>query len=251
MSEQIVRSNLGDGVYRLRMNSDATRNTLTNDFCTDLMVEIEQLARDPDVRVLLLTGATEVFCAGGSLETLRAVAEGDFEVKDLALPRVLLGFPLPVIGAVRGHAVGGGLALALCCDITVAAEDRRYGANFMAMGFTPGMGVTALLPALAGYSMAAEMMFTARFYTGRELAGRGLFTHVVPGADVEMCAEDIARRISEKPRDVLELLKETLSAPRRAALEAAISREHLMHRICFDREGTRNRIEAEYLGANG
>jgi len=109
------------------------------------------------------------------------------------------------------------------------------------------MGTTSLLPALVGYSFASEMILTAKFYKGRELRDRGLFNYVVSADEVLRVALELARRIAEKPRHVLELIKDTLVLPRRRALQEALSREHLMHKVCFSRPDTTLRIEETYL----
>jgi polyketide biosynthesis enoyl-CoA hydratase PksI len=137
--------------------------------------------------------------------------------------------------------------LALCCDISVAAESSRYGANFTAMGFTPGGGITNLLPTLVGYNFAMEMMLTARFYKGRDLAQRGLFNYVLPKDEVLPQALTLARAIADKPAHVLEMLKDTLSLPRRQALLEAQGREHLLHKICFSQKQTQSHLEQAYL----
>lgn len=237
-----------EGIGRLRLDDSEHQNRLTRDVCEQLLAGLAELARRPDLRVLLLGGRRDVFCAGASREALEGIASGAFEVRDLELPARIIGFPVPVVAALEGHAVGGGLMLALCADITVASESGRYGVNFTDLEFTPGMGATALLPALAGHGFASEMMLTAKLYKGRELAGRGLFQHVVPASEVENLALDLARRIAEKPRHVLELVKETLGAPRRAALLAALEREQQMHRICFSRPGIADAVREKYLG---
>jgi polyketide biosynthesis enoyl-CoA hydratase PksI len=182
------------------------------------------------------------------LETLDEIAAGNFAVKDLQLPAQLLSFSAPVIGVLQGAAVGGGLALALYCDITVAAVERRYGFNFTALGFTPGMGMTGLLPALVGASFAAEMLLSARFYSGAELQRRGLFTHLLPAAEVRPFALDLALQMIDKPREVLALTKAALAAPRRQALEAALEQEDTMHRICFSRPETIEQIREMFAG---
>ncbi len=230
----------------LRIDDPATENRLSESLCTAFEEAVAGLAREKELRVLLLGGSPRVFCAGATIENLRRIAGGEFDVKDLATARCILEFPVPVVAAVEGHAVGGGLLLAACCDITVASESSRYGVNFTELGFTPGMGATALLPALLGPQFAAEMMYTAKFYKGRELKHRGLFTHIVPAAEVMPLARDIAERIAVKPRHVLELLKETLALPRRAAVDSAVARESVMHRICFARPETAAIIEEGY-----
>ena len=172
------------GICELRMDDAANRNGLSEALVRALMTAFASLATDPGVKVVLLKGRADVFCAGATLESLRDVAHDRVRVKDVELPAAVVGCPVPVVAAIEGHAVGGGLALALCCDIQVAAEESRYGTNFAELGFTPGMGTTTLLPLAVGHGRASEMMMTARFYKGREMAGTGLFTHVVRRADV-------------------------------------------------------------------
>src|SRR6185295_5988387 len=99
--------------------------------------------------------------------------------------------------------------------------------------FTPGMGTTALLPALVGSAFAAEMLLTGKFYKGRELNGRGLFNHVVPRDQVMPLARDLARSIALKQRPVLEMIKDALATSRRVALQEALSRERMMHKASF------------------
>jgi polyketide biosynthesis enoyl-CoA hydratase PksI len=236
------------GIYRIHMDEPTEQNRLTDAVVDGLMEAFQTAAAAPDLRVLLLTGREDVFCAGGTRDMLEKVSSGEGVVKDLLLPAQVIGFPAPVIGALEGHAVGGGLLLALGCDILVAAEESRYGANFTSMGFTPGMGTMALLPALVGHGFATEMILTARYYRGRELAGRGLFTHIKPRARVYEAALDLARSMADKPKHVLAMLKDTLSLPRRQALMAAMSREHLMHQICFAHPDTRAMIDDNYVG---
>ena len=100
---------------------------------------------------------------GSGVEELKQIAAGNLMVRDLSLPHQLLEFPVPTIAAMEGHAVGGGLVLALLCDVVVAASERRFGLNFTDLGLTPGMGSTRLLAELVGHHFAAEMLLTSRF----------------------------------------------------------------------------------------
>lgn len=237
-----------DGIVRVEMRDLEQRNLLTDQFVDELMVTLNHLSADNTLKAVVLCGQKDVFSGGGSLEMLRTIAAGEAHAKDLLLPAMLIGFPVPIIAAIEGHAVGAGLVVALCCDITVASESARYGANFTSMGFTPGLGATSLLPALVGYGFATEMMLTAKLYKGRELAGRNLFTHIVPGSNVLAMATDIAQRIAERPRHLLTLLKSELAMARRHMILEAQSREHVMHQVCFSRPETRALIEDGYIG---
>jgi polyketide biosynthesis enoyl-CoA hydratase PksI len=147
----------------------------------------------------------------------------------------------------EGHAIGGGLAVGFCCDIVIAARESRYGAVFMSLGFTPGMGCTALLAELVGPFLANEMMFTGKRFRGSELERRGThINHIVPRAEVLSRARDIAEQIAEKDGRSLSLLKNALSARKKKLLVDARLQEDLMHRISFSFPETRRTIEEQY-----
>ena len=237
-----------EGIFQLKLNDVENQNRLSDELVDDVLAALALLRVEATLKVLILAGREQIFCAGATLEALYQLSQGKKEAKELSLPNELLSFPVPVIGALQGAAVGGGLTLALCCDMLVAAESRRYGVNFTNMGFTPGLGTTKLLPALVGHHFASEMMLSGKLYKGRELKGRGLFNYIAKADTVMPVALDLARRIAEKPRYVIEMLKETLSLARRQALAEATSREHLMHEICFAHPETIALIEATYIG---
>jgi polyketide biosynthesis enoyl-CoA hydratase PksI len=240
-----------EGVFLLRIDDAARNNRLSEELCGEWMAALRALAAEPTLKVLLLAGRRDVFCAGATREVLREIAAGRREVKDLEMPALLLGFPVPIVAALEGHAVGGGLAVALCCDVLVASKSSRYGVNFTELGFTPGMGTMGLLPAAVGHHFAAEMILTGKLFKGEELRGRGLFNHVVDGDRVFETASAIAARMADRPRRVLELVKGAMALPRRRALLEATSSEALMHRACFAREETLSIIESNYLDNTG
>lgn len=248
MSNLLEIATVEPGIARLAICDPEQENRLSHELVDDMMAALAELASDRSVTALLITGTKEIWCAGGTLRLLKEMATGDYDERRLlALCERLLSFPVPVVAALEGHAVGGGLALALCCDMTVAAEERRYAVNSASMGFIPAMGLTVLLPAVVGHHFASEMMFTGKYYKGRELAGRRLFNAVVPGHQVWDSALDLAQRISEKPRYVLELLKETLALPKRHAIQDAIAREPMLNRLCFSQPGIEALIDHGYL----
>src|SRR5262249_32901695 len=144
--------------------------------------------------------------------------------------------------------VGGGFVLGLWCDVAVLAEESLYGANFMSLGFTPGMGATVVLEEALGAPLARELMFSGRMIKGRGLLGSTLGHAVVPRAFVRDRALAIAREIAEVPRGASELLKATLARRRRERLERAVAEERVMHEVLFSRAETRALI-AERHGA--
>ena len=198
-----------------------------------------------ETHVVVLRGLPEVFCAGASQEVLRGLIDGRHAPTELTLPRAVLEVPVPVIAAMEGHAVGGGFALGLAADMALAARESRYGCNFMALGFTPGMGTTVLLEHALSRAVAHELLFTGAMMRGSELAAAG-FHAVLPRDQVWPRALELAWRIAEQPRQALVLLKRTLSLPRRQALDQAFAFEALMHAQTFNAPGLAERIEDTY-----
>ncbi|HET8640606.1 MAG TPA: polyketide synthase [Pseudonocardiaceae bacterium] len=246
---RVIRlTDLEPGVVELALDDAEHENRLSDRLCDELLAALARLAQQPELKVVILRGRPDVFCAGATMDALQRVLSGRLHVKDLLLSRPMLEFPVPIVGALEGHAVGGGLVLALCCDLVVAASEKRYGMNFARMGFTPAMGTTALLPAAVGSGIAAEMTLTAKYYRGHEIDGMHLFSYVVPADEVFDTALRLAQRIAEKPRHVLQLCKEILSLPRRQLLQEAMSREHLMHRVCFSQPEVAEIIADTYVG---
>jgi polyketide biosynthesis enoyl-CoA hydratase PksI len=241
-----VRGN-NDGVVFLKLNDQRRKNTFTDDFIDRFLASLKQIEEKGDTKVLVIHGLADVFCAGADKKNLLALCDGVVHVKDLAVSRRILELPFPVIAAMEGHAVGGGLMLAVCCDMVVAARESRYGASFMELGFTPGMGCTQLLELMVGPYVAAEMMFTARLFKGSELATKAVgINAIVPRAEVMKTATDMAQRIGEKNREPLYLLKYALASRRKKMLVDAQVDEDLMHRISFAFPQTRANIENMY-----
>ncbi|TXC99871.1 polyketide synthase [Streptomyces sp. ISID311] len=178
----------------------------------------------PPTRVVILTGRPDVFCSGGTLEDLaapgppRAPLAWDFVTSPLTCP-------LPVIVAAQGHAIGGGLLLALYADLTILSDRSSYAANFLSYGFTPCLGATYLVPSALGPVLGHEMLYTARPYRGRELAARGAGTLTVPHSTVLERARHSAGRMAQAPRPSLELLKRQIAPLRLQAAHAAFQRE--------------------------
>lgn len=194
---------------------------------------VEALQIPESVRCVLLLGGPDVFCSGASEELLAELRAGTMEPTELLLPRDLLDVPVPVVGAAEGHAVGGGLALLACCDIAYLARESRYGAAFVDLGFTPGMGSTELLEHFLPPALAWELLLTGRPATGAELAPH--WPHVLPRAEVEGRAKELCWSLADKDRAVTGLLKHTLAGRRRASFERARTTESLMHRLTFGR----------------
>lgn len=248
MSGRIQISMNDNGIAYLKMNDVERKNIFADDFIAELIEGIDKI-EEMKPKVMILTGLDDVFSGGAEKKNLMDLCDGKVHVKDLLISEKLVHAPFPVIAVMKGHAVGGGLVMALCCDIVLAARESRYGVVFMSLGFTPGMGCTTLLPELFGTYIANEMMYTGKRYKGSQLEKKSTnINYIVPKSEIMQKAEDIALQISEKNINSTYLLKGTLSARKKKLLIEARLQEDMMHKLSFGYPETRATIEDLYAG---
>ena len=236
-----------DGVAEVAMRDAEGKNAFSEPFVHQFVSAADSLGRNGSVKAIVLTGLAHVFAAGAPRQLLLRLARGEFVPSDIVLSKTILDLPVPTISAMEGHATGGGLALGLCADVVLMARESRYGASFMNMGFTPGMGITRLLEHVLSPAMAHEMLYTGEFRRGSAFEQRSGVNYVLPRAQIRAKAFDLAASIAEKPRVALETLKRTLSLGRRQAFEATRTTEAMMHEITFSQDAAKQRIEDEYV----
>jgi polyketide biosynthesis enoyl-CoA hydratase PksI len=230
MKENLVYVRREERISWIEMHDPAHENGFYPAFLDALLAAFEEVSHDKECHVVVLAGLPEIFSSGGTKEMLIALKEGTLPPTELLLGRRLMEIPVPVICAAEGHAVGGGLGLLFSGDLYVLAKESRYGANFVSLGITPGMGTTKLLEQVLPPSLAHEMLYTGAYHKGAELAQYGLH-HVLPRAQVRPKAAELAWRISTHSKETLTLLKRTLSLPRRRAFEESFTLESLMHQL--------------------
>ncbi|MDQ5909857.1 MAG: polyketide biosynthesis enoyl-CoA hydratase PksI [Pseudomonadota bacterium] len=225
------------------MEDRAHSNLFSRPLVEGLLESFAAIAGNPAIRAVVVHGYDSLFCTGGTQEELLAIVEGRLQFSDLPLYRLFMDCEIPVIAAMQGHALGGGLMIGLFADLVLLAEESLYSANFMKYGFTPGMGATVILPAKLGSALAQEMLLTARGYRGGELRQRGAPFPILKRQDVIPAALDMARDLAEKPLISLKLLKQRLTAELRNALPEGIAAELEMHEVSFAQPEVRQRIE--------
>ncbi len=233
MTAPFTTTVIDDGVLSLRIATD-DESHMDPQWSERFLELLDAIGRDAAVRVLVIEGGARVFCAGASRAAL--LTRGDFPPECAAqVPPALLATPVPVVAALAGHAIGGGLLVGLWCDAVVLAQESMYGANFMALGFTPGMGATAAVPEAFGPFLGRRLLFTGQLVTGREIRDAGCpLSHTVhPRTQVRDRALAIAREMAEAPREALVLLKQTIAACRQEALERALDAEQHCHAALF------------------
>lgn len=187
----------------LILNRPAALNALTPEIMHALRERLNELRDNPDVRVVVLTGAGRAFCAGVDLSAVGAatsIADATAAFIRVAEPAVeaLRQLSKPVIAAVNGHALAGGLELVLGCDFVVAAEEARFGDGHANFGLIPGGGSTARLPRRIGVGLAKYMIFTGAQVDSTTLQAAGLVTQVVPRAELEAAVNVLVDRLADK-----------------------------------------------------
>jgi enoyl-CoA hydratase/carnithine racemase len=201
MSDPAVRFAVEDAVGILTLNRPDNRNSMTPELLDGFAAASVQ-ARAADLGCLVVTGTGACFSAGADFKSAlqragdrRAPHERSYAMYEPFLS--LLDIPVPVIGALNGHAVGGGFGLALVCDIRIGARDAKYGANFVKLGISPGMAISYLLPRLIGVARASELLLTGRLVDGAEAEQLGILNRAVAAADVLGEALALARTIAD------------------------------------------------------
>lgn len=244
MSEKLVEfQGQADGIGVVSMRDVENKNAMSERFVHELLAAFAEATAWAPLKVVVLAGTPEVFSSGASLAMLRALTKGAVVPTDIVLAKAVLDLPVPVVAAMEGHAIGGGLALGCAADVVIIARESRYGASFMNMGFTPGMGITKLLEHVMSPALAAELLFSGEPKKGSFFEGKSGFNAILPRAEVGPRAMTIAARIADKPRLSLEILKRTLSLSRRQAFEQTHTLESLMHRVTFAAPDVLARIE--------
>ncbi len=203
MSEPAVLYAARDGIGELTLNRPDNRNAMTPDVLAGLAAAVEEAKADRALRCVIVTGRGKSFCAGADFraereETLEGpyMAPHERSYRTYAPFLSLLDLEVPTVAALQGHAIGGGLGLALVCDLRVANESARYGANFVRLGLHPGMANTYLLPRLMGVPNAVELLLTGRLVDGAEALHRGLVHYALPEPEVLAKARALAAEIA-------------------------------------------------------
>jgi enoyl-CoA hydratase len=201
MSEPAVLYEVEERVATITLNRPDNRNSMTPDVLEGLADAVSRARADAELRCVVVTGRGRSFCAGADFRARapreeQATPPHERFYATYAPFLSLLDVELPTVAAMQGHAIGGGLGLALVCDLRVASRESRYGANFVRLGLHPGMATTWLLPRLMGVPRAVEFLLTGRIVDGEEAARVGLVHYAVDADEVLARARELAREIA-------------------------------------------------------
>jgi enoyl-CoA hydratase/carnithine racemase len=230
-----------DRVAIITLNRPQARNSLSDHLTPALRTMIRTCGENPDVGVLLITGAGTAFCSGGDVKGMGAYRDkkktdmsydekvADLQERQRLLTGALVSVRKPTIAALPGPAAGAGLAIAMACDIRIAAASAFISTGYLRVGLSGDYGIAWLLTRLVGTSRARELMFTAEKVDAERCERIGLFNRVVPDDKLQEQAFALAKSMAEGPTLALRYMKDNLDEA--LLFDFATARDHEAERL--------------------
>ncbi|HTR46907.1 MAG TPA: enoyl-CoA hydratase [Verrucomicrobiae bacterium] len=227
-------------VVTLRLNRPEKLNALNPQMCQELVHALLRAGEDRSVRAVVLTGAGRGFCSGGDIDYIHAArmrkSPSDFQAllsvgREAVMAIAML--PKLVIAAVNGPAAGGGMSLALACDLRIASDQAMFKQAFAQLGLYPDFGATFFLPRIVGLSRASELFYTSERLSAEEAKRIGIVYDVYPHDQFEAEVRKFAEQMAAAPPLAYRDVKRTMISDARQALEQAIEEENRLQVHCF------------------
>lgn len=218
-----ISSSLEERVLTLTLNRPKKKNAITPEMYSALAAQLERATNDPEIRVAVLQGGADIFCAGRDLVDLQKASDSGLaplhERPAGRFLQCLIGFPKPLVASVCGLAIGVGATMLLHFDLIYAGNNAVFSFPFVNLGLIPEAGSTLLLPRLLGYTRAAEVLLTGGQITAAAASEMGLVNRVVDAAECNAFTATKARALAAKPLESLVETKRLLRLGRRDALQ--------------------------------
>ncbi len=251
MSYETITFDAAAPIATITFNRPKALNALNTQLLNETIAALDEVAANEDIRVLILTGKGEkAFVAGadiGEINELNPVAARFFSKNGHRVMDRLQKLPAPVIAAVNGFALGGGLEMALACDFIYASENAKLGLPEINLGIIPGFGGTQRLARLVGKPLAKEMIFTGKTMDATEAGQKGLVNKVVPADALMAEVSRVAETMASKGKLALHNAKQAVNDGTNADLATGCEIETQAFALCIAspdaREGTRAFLE--------
>ena len=251
-----ILSEVQDQIAIITLNRPSVLNAINNELMQELVRALEEADTDEKVRVIILTGGEKVFAAGADIKEMSDESTISILLKDrFATWDKVRRIKKPIIAAVSGYALGGGLELIMTCDIVIASETAQFAQPEITIGVIPGAGGTQRLTRVVGKHKAMEMILTGARITAQEAKALGLVNKVVP---VELCldeAKTLAREIAQKSPLAVRMAKEAIlksfDLPLSEALEFERKNFYMLFSSNDQKEGMKAFIEKRTAAFTG
>lgn len=247
-------ANMGKVTFEIRdrtgfitLSRPEKRNSMTQKMFGELDKAVELVAMAENVRVLVIQGDEGTFCAGDDLAELVALDPSGVRRFLTRVQDTFLGLEsleIPVLAAVKGHALGGGLELALACDLILASSEAAMGLPETNLGIIPGLGGTVRLPRRVGLGRAKELVYSGRIVKADEAKKMGLVEDVYPADDFDAGVKQLAGLLASKSPTAIALAKSTINRGMDASLETGLALEREAFAYCFSLPDVKEGISA-------
>ncbi len=241
----VIAERTAEDIVILTVSRPSHRNALSLEVVEALRAEVARVASDESVRALVLTGAGGVFVSGADIAELKERTRADAMRRiNTSLFRAIESLPFPTIAAIEAYALGGGLELALACDLRVGTASSRYGQPEVGLGIIPGAGATYRLPRVVGLGHARELIFTGALISAEHAHRIGLLNRITPDGGALDGALELARTISRHSGLAVRFSKSLLNLSQELTVDAAMAYESTAQAVLFETEDKRARMSA-------
>jgi enoyl-CoA hydratase/carnithine racemase len=207
---EYILNSLNGGILKIELNRPQKRNALTLDMYTEFAALLNRAQTKPEIRVVLVSAAGDNYSAGNDLQDFLNHPPGSGDSPQKQLIDALRVFDKPLVGAVRGAAVGSGATMLTYFDFVVAGQSAKFQYPFINLALVPEFGTSFSLPDQVGYLRAAEIVLLGHPFDASSALSMGLATKVLPDAEVLATAEIIAQELAQKPLAALKASKQLL-----------------------------------------
>ena len=239
---EFVRVESADGIATIRLDRPKM-NALSAQVQDEIGDAAARVSADPAIRAVILYGGERVFAAGADIKEMATMGYPAMAARSAALQAsftAVADIPKPVVAAVTGYALGGGLELALCADFRVLGESAKVGQPEILLGIIPGAGGTQRLPRLIGPAKAKDLIFSGRQVAAAEALAIGLADRVVPDAEVYQAARDMVAQYAGGPALALSAAKQAVNKGLEVDLATGLEIERLHFAALFATEDQKN-----------
>jgi enoyl-CoA hydratase len=237
-----------DGIAVLKINRPKALNALNSAVFTDLYDCIPQIADDPEVDVLIISGEGDrAFVAGADIAEMQAFTAEEaktFAERGHKAFTMIENLPQPVIGAINGFCLGGGNELAMACDFRIASDKAKFGQPEVGLGIPPGFGGTQRLHRLIGPSRARYLLLTAEIIGAEQALAWGMVDMVVPADELMAKVMQTAGKISKNSKFAVRQTKQCSLLGMEAGIDAGQMLEAMAFGVCFSTEDQKKRMQA-------
>ncbi|HOQ10916.1 MAG: 2,3-dehydroadipyl-CoA hydratase [Spirochaetes bacterium ADurb.Bin218] len=223
--EKAVLFEVRDEIAIITLNRPEKRNSINRELLAGLYDAIEEVSRNENIKVGIITGNGKSFCAGIDLSVIGKENLFDIRGNGIDLPDIFGSCRKPLIGAINGHAITGGFEIALNCDFLIASDNAMFADTHAKVGIHPGWGMTQLLQQAVGKRRAKQMSLTCQFITAEEALKFGLVNEVVPQENLMNRTIEIAKQICENKYDMVITVRDLINYRDTASMGQALAHE--------------------------